>query len=161
MQPSNPEECPHGRIRPSQCTDCIMETPIIWEPLRGFGSSSADASTEKGSTEDQGAKTAPSKTSRPRVHFLGRLASGEVVVDRYNSHLHKSVLPLLPEALSQVESAGRGFILAQVDFGRIVGESVCVPTEPGTESFTRSGPRGSGSRASSRIGSPNHASPSS
>jgi hypothetical protein len=64
---------------------------------------------------------------------LGRLASGEVVVDRYNSHLHESVLTLLPEALSRVESAKRRFIIAQVDFDRVVGESVCVATGPGDQ----------------------------
>lgn len=62
--------------------------------------------------------------------ILGNLASGEVVVDRYRSHLHESVAALLPEALSRVESQRRGFILAEVDFDRVVGESVCVATGP-------------------------------
>jgi len=58
------------------------------------------------------------------------LKSGEVVVDRFNSHLHQSVRPILAEALSRVESAGRKFFVEEVDFGRPVGETVCVPTGP-------------------------------
>jgi hypothetical protein len=43
------------------------------------------------------------------------------------------VRPLLPEALSHVESGGCEFIVTQVDFDRIVGESVCVATEAGDQ----------------------------
>lgn len=65
--------------------------------------------------------------------MLGKLKSGEAVVDRYNSHLHESVMPLLPEAFARVESAGRKFLVCELDFGRVVGESNCVATGPGDE----------------------------
>jgi hypothetical protein len=57
-----------------------------------------------------------------------RLKSGERVVDRYNSHLHESVVPLLPEALAKINSQGRIFLVEEVDFGRPIGETVCVVT---------------------------------
>jgi hypothetical protein len=65
--------------------------------------------------------------------ILGRLASGEEVVDRYRSHLHRPVLALLPEALSRVESGRRGFILAEVNFGLVIGVTTCVATRAGDE----------------------------
>jgi hypothetical protein len=57
-----------------------------------------------------------------------RLKSGEVVVDRYNSHLHESVLPLLPEALAKIETMGRSFLIEEVVFDHIIGETTCVGT---------------------------------
>lgn len=62
-----------------------------------------------------------------------KLKSGEEVVDRYNSHLHQSVVPLLPEALAKIETKGRGFLVEEVDFGHLVGESVCVATTSSDE----------------------------
>lgn len=56
------------------------------------------------------------------------LASGELVVDRHQSHLHESVLPHLPAALVQINSEGRRFLIEEIEFDRIVGESVCVQT---------------------------------
>ncbi len=50
------------------------------------------------------------------------------VVDRYSSHLHETVKTILSEALAKVEVAGRKFIVQQIDFGRVVGGSVCVET---------------------------------
>lgn len=64
---------------------------------------------------------------------VGKLASGEPVVDRYRSHLHDSVSAILLEALSRVESLNRSFIVAQVDFDRVVGETICVNTRKGDE----------------------------
>lgn len=64
---------------------------------------------------------------------LGRLGSGEVVVDRPRSHLHADVARLLPEALGRVMSAGREFLIAEVDFGRLVGQTICVATRPGDQ----------------------------
>jgi len=61
------------------------------------------------------------------------LKSGEVVVDRFHSHLHRGVAPLLPEALARIESNGRDFLVEEVDFGRPIGETICVPTGPGDE----------------------------
>lgn len=62
-----------------------------------------------------------------------RLGSGEPVVDRYNSHLHQSVAAILPAALAQISSNGRAFLIEEVDFGRPIGETICVPTGPGDE----------------------------
>ena len=61
---------------------------------------------------------------------LGRLASGEVVVDRNNSHLHESVRPLLSYALSRISSCGRNFMEEVVDFFSEVGKTICVATNP-------------------------------
>ena len=57
-----------------------------------------------------------------------RLKSGEVVVDRFRSHLHNGVERLLPEALGRIDSAGREFLVEEVDFSRLVGETTCVVT---------------------------------
>jgi len=57
-----------------------------------------------------------------------RLASGELVIDRPRSHLLPEVVPLLPEALAQVDAGGREFVEAEVDLGRVIGESICVAT---------------------------------
>ncbi len=59
-----------------------------------------------------------------------KLKSGEDVVDRYQSHLHASVLDVLPEALEKINSKGRTFIVEEVRFDRIIGESTCVVTGP-------------------------------
>lgn len=56
------------------------------------------------------------------------LASGEAVYDRHNSHVHGEMLSLLPEALAKVDANGRKFFIYEQDFGRVVGETVCVPT---------------------------------
>lgn len=58
------------------------------------------------------------------------LSSGEVVVDRFRSHLHPGVTSILPEALARIESRGRQFLVEEVDFGHLVGESACVGTGP-------------------------------
>jgi len=47
--------------------------------------------------------------------------------------LHGGVEHFLLEALSKIESKGERFLVESVDLGRIVGESICVPTEPGDE----------------------------
>jgi hypothetical protein len=60
-----------------------------------------------------------------------KLKSGERVVDRHRSHLHESVVRLLPDALARIESKGRNFLIEEVDFGSTIGETVCVPTGPG------------------------------
>lgn len=61
------------------------------------------------------------------------LASGESVYDRHNSHVHGEVLSLLPGALAKVDSNGRKFFIYEHDFGRVVGETVCVPTTDADE----------------------------
>lgn len=64
---------------------------------------------------------------------LGRLASGELVVDRKDSHVasHESVMPLLADTLSQISSEGREAFCDEVKFGHTVGETICVHTQPG------------------------------
>lgn len=67
--------------------------------------------------------------------ILGTLASGEPVIDRKDSHAasHDTVLPLLAEALSHVHASGRTEFCEEVDFGRVVGETICVATESGDD----------------------------
>jgi hypothetical protein len=65
--------------------------------------------------------------------ILGRLAFGQLVVDRYNSHLHPEVLLLLPEAFERIRLPGEQFMVVQVDFDRIVGNTTCVRTESGNQ----------------------------
>jgi len=64
---------------------------------------------------------------------IGRLVSGELVVDRKDSHVasHTSVMPLLADTLSQISSEGREVFCEEVEFGRVVGETICVHTQPG------------------------------
>lgn len=62
-----------------------------------------------------------------------RLKSGERVVDRPNSHLHGEVAKLLPVALAAIESRGRLFLVESHDFGRVIGETVCVATHAGDQ----------------------------
>ena len=59
---------------------------------------------------------------------LGALGSGQLVIDRPQSHLHESVLQILKEALSRVHLSGEQFSLQRVDFEEVVGETVCVVT---------------------------------
>jgi hypothetical protein len=59
-----------------------------------------------------------------------KLKSGEVVVDRYRSHLHQDAALHLPEALARIESKGREFFVEEVDLGRPIGETICVSTGP-------------------------------
>lgn len=65
--------------------------------------------------------------------ILGTLSSGEVVVDRYPSHLHPPVADLLSEALARISAGGRPRIAETVDLGRIVGETSKVRTGPDDE----------------------------
>jgi hypothetical protein len=61
------------------------------------------------------------------------LGSGQIVVDRFNSHLHESVTALLSEALAKVQLSGVQFAVEQVNFDRIVGETTCVETHEGDQ----------------------------
>ncbi|OGL94691.1 hypothetical protein A2348_03100 [Candidatus Uhrbacteria bacterium RIFOXYB12_FULL_58_10] len=63
--------------------------------------------------------------------FVWRLASGELVRDLEDSHLHAGVAELLPEALGRISSDGRTFILVEIDMGRVVGVTNGVTTRPG------------------------------
>jgi len=62
-----------------------------------------------------------------------KLGSGESVVDRHNSHMHGDLENLVREALQHTSSTGRKFIIEEVDFGRIIGETVCVTTGTGDQ----------------------------
>lgn len=59
---------------------------------------------------------------------LGRLASGELVQDREQSHLHDGVRALLPRVLSHTRSSGREMIIREFWFETSVGNSTCVST---------------------------------
>ena len=62
-----------------------------------------------------------------------RLRSGEMVIDRYNSHLKDGIAQILPDALALMESSGRKYIVEEVVFDRPIGETICVATGPGDE----------------------------
>jgi len=66
-------------------------------------------------------------------HWL--LGSGEEVIDRPNSHVatHPTVLPLLGDALFRIYTSGREDFVEEVDFGQVVGETICVKTREGDE----------------------------
>ncbi len=70
-----------------------------------------------------------------------KLQSGEWVVDRHRSHLHCGVLALLPEVLGHIDAQGRAFLVEEVDFGRPVGETVCVSTSSSDEIVYAQRPR--------------------
>ncbi|OGG58799.1 hypothetical protein A2765_05265 [Candidatus Kaiserbacteria bacterium RIFCSPHIGHO2_01_FULL_56_24] len=72
------------------------------------------------------------------------LKSGERVVDRHNSHLHGDVAALLPAALAEIESGGKQFLVASHDFGRVIGETICVATAAGDEIVYAQRPRRAG-----------------
>lgn len=59
---------------------------------------------------------------------LGRLMSGEIVVDRPNSHAHIGGVAL-ETALSYVHSRGRDFLVEEVYMGEPIGFSTCVETD--------------------------------
>lgn len=63
---------------------------------------------------------------------LGVLASGEMVFDRLTSHMHIGG-PLLREALRQIRSGERDFLVEGVDLGRVIGHTTCVETGPEDE----------------------------
>lgn len=61
---------------------------------------------------------------------VGTLKSGEVVVNRHNDHVHSTdqMAELLPKALSKIDAKGRNFLVEEVDFGRVIGETICIAT---------------------------------
>ena len=60
--------------------------------------------------------------------MVWRLDSGEEVTNRPNTHLAEDVRKVLPEALARVRSEGRKFIEEEVEFGHVVGNTICVTT---------------------------------
>lgn len=61
------------------------------------------------------------------------LASGQPVYDRHNSHVHENVTQLLPAAFAKINAQGRKFLIEEVAFDQLVGETVCVPTTDADE----------------------------
>jgi hypothetical protein len=62
-----------------------------------------------------------------------KLGSGEVVIDRHQSHIHGEVVRHLPEALARIDARGQIFFVEEVDFGRPIGETICVATSDADE----------------------------
>lgn len=64
------------------------------------------------------------------INPLNRLASGEIVIDRPNSHLGSDLTTqkAVVEAIAQIKSNNRDFIEAEVAFEHVVGSTICVPT---------------------------------
>jgi CRISPR-associated protein Csx3 len=61
---------------------------------------------------------------------VGKLATGEIVVDRKDSHVasHASALPHIAEALSKIHAKERKSFCETVDLGRSIGANHCVET---------------------------------
>ena len=64
------------------------------------------------------------------THTLNKLASGEPVIDRHNSHLANDAVTLaaVNAALARTRSHNRPFIEEEVEFAHPVGETSCVTT---------------------------------
>lgn len=59
--------------------------------------------------------------------ILGRLGSGQQVVDRHASHIHSDVSVLLVVVFRKIHLS-KEFDVVQVDFDRFVGNTTCVAT---------------------------------
>lgn len=60
---------------------------------------------------------------------LGKLGSGQRVVNRYRSHIHRGVSPeILTEAFWQIYCIGVSHAVCEPEFDRIIGEATCVQT---------------------------------
>jgi hypothetical protein len=75
---------------------------------------------------------------------VGTLGSGQLVIDRPQSHIHESVNGILPEAFSRIHLSGEQFTLQQVNFDQVVGETVCVVTNDKDEIVFAQRPRRAG-----------------
>ncbi|MBU6427266.1 hypothetical protein KGQ27_03475 [Patescibacteria group bacterium] len=64
---------------------------------------------------------------------LGRLKSGEEVVDREVSHIHAGAEEFIFEALARIESRKFPRFKETIDLGRVIGRSNRVSTGPGDE----------------------------
>lgn len=60
--------------------------------------------------------------------MIGILKSGELVINRFNSHLHNDVRPYISEALARIDAEQKPFLVEEVNFGKEIGKSVCVLT---------------------------------
>jgi len=65
--------------------------------------------------------------------ILGKLGSGEAVYDSIESHVrdHPTVIPYLKDALSRIDAQHRDRCYEEVEFSKVIGYSLCVPTRPG------------------------------
>lgn len=59
---------------------------------------------------------------------MWKLKNLMTVIDRQNSHLHGEISGLVKEALQQVDPADKDFLVQEVNMGRVVGQTTCVPT---------------------------------
>lgn len=64
---------------------------------------------------------------KSKINIVGILQSGEVVIDRPNSHNHLAG-EFLREALGLIDSDDRDHLVELVDMGRVIGTSRCVQT---------------------------------
>ena len=64
------------------------------------------------------------------MNVIGKTADGAFVVDRHNSHLHDDIKDFIVDALVKVNTGGRPFLEAEVNFGHIIGNCICVSTGP-------------------------------
>ena len=58
------------------------------------------------------------------------LKSGEAVVNRFNSHLHDCARAHVASALAQIDPKGSNFLVEEVVFDHIIGQTSCVVTRP-------------------------------
>lgn len=72
----------------------------------------------------------PLSAIEPEAKYIigATLASGELVVDRYNSHIKTSDIDSVFVALNRVSSEGRQFLEQEVIFPKSVGLTACVST---------------------------------
>jgi len=66
---------------------------------------------------------------------VGKLASGQIVIDRKDSHVqgHSEVLPLLVEALAKIHAMDRKSFCEEIRFCRTIGETICINTTDADE----------------------------
>ena len=67
------------------------------------------------------------------MNIIGFTEDGWAVFDRYNSHLHPGVQEILPAALGKVKTKGRQFLVEEVVFDHVIGETICIPTGSGDQ----------------------------
>ena len=51
-----------------------------------------------------------------------------LILDRRDSHLHKGVAPYLKKACAQIMCDKKKTVKTQVNFSKVIGETICVPT---------------------------------
>lgn len=65
------------------------------------------------------------------MKVLGKLGSGERVIERLNPHDHEVEVSHFQEGFTKIFSDGRAFISQQIDFESVIGISTCVKvTDP-------------------------------